>query len=222
VVASAVVSRCCRPDAYRQVFGDKQARKDARRYRRKGLPKDAAAGVAFLRRRGVVGLTVLEVGGGVGAAALELLRAGAAGAANVELSPAYAPVAAELVREAGLDESLVEQRVGDFVEEASEIEPVDVVVMNRVVCCYPDYEVLLVAAANRARRYLVFTYPRDNPAARLVVGLQNLVLRLSGKEFRSFVHSRAAMLAVAEGRGLRLAEERRAPLWQTAALERPA
>jgi 2-polyprenyl-3-methyl-5-hydroxy-6-metoxy-1,4-benzoquinol methylase len=216
------VSRCCRLDAYREIFDEKQARKDARRYRRKGLPKDAAAGVAFLRRRGVGGLTVLEVGGGVGAAALELLRAGASGAVNVELSPAYAPVAAELMRAEGLDESAVEFRVGDFVDEASAIEPADVVVMNRVVCCYPDHQALLSAAAERARRYFVFTYPRDNQAARLAVRLMNLVLRLSGKEFRGFVHSRAAMFAVAEGRGLRLAEERRAPIWQTAALERLA
>lgn len=222
MVASAVVSRCCRPNAYREIFDEKQARKDARRYRRKGLPKDAAAGIAFLRRRGISGLTVLEVGGGVGAAALELLRAGAAGAVNVELSPAYAPAAAELVRENSLDESALELRVGDFVDEAPAIEPADVVVMNRVVCCYPDYEALLSAAADRARRYLVFTYPRDNPAARLFVWLENLFLRLTGKEFRSFVHPRGAMLAVIEARGLRLAEERRASIWGTAALERPA
>ena len=41
--------------------------------------------------------TVLEVGGGVGAIQLELLRAGAAGTTNVELSAAYEPYAAELL-----------------------------------------------------------------------------------------------------------------------------
>jgi hypothetical protein len=40
------------------------------------------------------------------------------------------------------------------------------------------------------------------------------------REFRSFVQPAGAMPAVAEGRGLRLAEERRAPIWQTAARER--
>jgi hypothetical protein len=214
------VSCCSRPDAYREVFDEKHARKDAERYRRKGLPRDAAAGVAFLRRRGIRGMTVLEVGGGVGANLIELLRAGASSAVNVELSPDYAAVASELLQESGLEESAVELRVGDFVAEADSIEPADIVIMNRVVCCYDDYEALLVAAADRARRYLVFTYPRDNALARLIAQLENLSFRLSGKDFRSFVHPVRRMLGVVEGRGFRLARERRAPIWQTAALER--
>lgn len=214
------MSRCCRPDAYRQVFDEKQAAKDARRYRKKGLPKDAAAGITFLRARGVEGLTVLEVGGGIGAAALELLRAGASQAVNVELSPAYTLAAGELAREAGVDERAVEVRVGDFVAAAGTIEPADVVVMNRVVCCYPDFEALLAAASEKARLYLVFSYPRDNLLARAVNAAANLMLRLSRKDFRSYVHPRAAMLAVPERAGFRLATERRAPIWQTAALER--
>ena len=214
------MSRCCRPDAYHEVFDEKQARRDAARYRRRGLMKDAAAGVAFLRRRGIRGLTVLEVGGGIGAALVELLRAGAARAVNAELSPAYEPVAAELLRESGVEASRVEFRTGDFVADAASIEPVDAVIMNRVVCCYDDYDALLVAAADRARRYLVFTYPRDSALSRLVAGLENLGFRLSGKEFRSFVHPASAMLEVVERRGFRLAEERRAPIWLTAALER--
>jgi predicted RNA methylase len=202
------------------VFDEKQARKDARRYRRKGLPKDAAAGIAFLRKRGVEGMTVLEVGGGIGAAGLELLQAGAARAVNVELSPAYGPLASQLVREAGLDEGAVEVHVGDFVSEAAGIPRADVVVMNRVVCCYPDFEALLAAASDKAGRYLVFTYPRDGAVASAVNGLANLVLKISGRDFRGFVHPRRGMLAVVEHGGLRLAAERRALIWQTTALER--
>ena len=214
------MSPCCRHDAYREVFDEKQAAKDASRYRKKGLPKDAAAGITFLRTRGVEGLTVLEVGGGIGAAGLELLRAGASHAVNVELSPAYASTAGELARQAGVGERAVEVRVGDFVAAAATIEPADVVVMNRVVCCYPDFEALLAAASEKARLYLVFSYPRDNVLARAVNAAANLMLRLSRKDFRSHVHPRGAMLALLEGAGFRLASERRAPIWQTAALER--
>ena len=201
------------------MFDEKQARKDARRYRRKGLPKDAAAGIAFLRKRGVEGMTVLEVGGGIGAASLELLQAGAARAVNVELSPAYEPLASQLLREAGLV-GRAQTLVCDFVAEAAGIPRADVVVMNRVVCCYPDFEALLAAAADKAGRYLVITYPRDGAVAQAVNGLANLVLRISGKDFRSFVHPRRGMLAVVKHGGLRLAVERRALIWQTTALER--
>jgi predicted RNA methylase len=69
------------------MFGARTARRDAKRYRRKGLDDTAGVMVDFLRRRGLEGASVLEIGGGVGALETELLRAGAAQAVNVEPSP---------------------------------------------------------------------------------------------------------------------------------------
>jgi hypothetical protein len=80
-----------------------------------------------------------------------------------------------------------------------------VVVLHRVVCCYPDYERLLGAAAEHARRLLVFSYPPRNGVSRLVIAAQNLVFRLWRIEFRTFAHPPARMLAVLEERGLRRA-----------------
>ena len=34
--------------------------------------------------------------------------------------------------------------------------------MHRVVCCYPDGEALVAAAAWRAGRLLIFSFPRSN------------------------------------------------------------
>jgi magnesium-protoporphyrin O-methyltransferase len=76
-------------------------------------------------------------------------------------------------------------------------------VLNRVVCCYPDYERLLGAAADHARRLLVFSHPPGTLLWRTIAGAQNLFFRALRKEFRSFAHPPAAMLAVLESRGLR-------------------
>jgi hypothetical protein len=214
------MSGCCRPGAYEVMFGERQARKDLRRYRRRGLSGDARRAVAFLRSAGLDGATVLEVGGGIGAAAVELLRAGAERAVNVELSSGYEPAARELVDEHGIAPERVERRVGDFVAAAPDLPTADAVLMNRVVCCYPDYAALLRAAASHARGFLVYTYPRDAPVTRLVVWIANAVMRLAGREFRAYVHPRRAMLAVAEAQGLRLVEEHRGAVWQVAALAR--
>jgi hypothetical protein len=46
------------------------------------------------------------------------------------------------------------------------VAPADLVILHRVVCCYPDYERLLTAAADHARRALVFSYPPRNPLSR--------------------------------------------------------
>lgn len=209
---------CCVPGDYGEFFGEKVARRDARRYRRGGLDRAARRMVGFLGRERVTGATVLEVGGGVGAIQLELLRAGAGRAVNVELSPAYEDVAAELAREAGV-EARVERQVGDFVADGS-VEPADVVVLHRVVCCYPDYEALLAVASEHARRVLVFSFPRDTPLYRLGARVMNVFLRLRRRAFRVHVHPAAAMLDVPRKHGLRPAYDERGPLWRVAAFER--
>src|ERR671928_2191670 len=108
------MARCCTPAGYRKVFGERTARRDLRKYRRRGLDRAARHIVGFLAGRGVEGDSVLEVGGGIGSIQLELLKAGAARTTNVELSPEYEPVAAELFR----DDARVERRLGDFVRDA--------------------------------------------------------------------------------------------------------
>src|SRR6266542_762337 len=172
---------CCAPSGYDEFFGKKQARRDARRYRRRGLDKAARWIVDAVREQGVEGATVLEPGGGVGAIQLELLKAGAARSIVVELSKGYDEEAAALAQEAGLEER-IERRLGDFAADG--VGDADVVVLHRVVCCYPDYERLLGAAADHARRMLVFTHPPRNVLSRGAFGIMNLVMRLRGKEFR--------------------------------------
>jgi 2-polyprenyl-3-methyl-5-hydroxy-6-metoxy-1,4-benzoquinol methylase len=210
---------CCPPKGYTTLFSKRAARWDAKRYRRRGLDETAQEMVEFLRERGVEEASVLEIGGGVGAIQVELLKVGAEHATNVELSPEYEEAALELVHESGLD-GRVERRLGDVVQQPDLAGPADAVVMHRVVCCYPDYEALVGAAAERARRYLVMSFPRPRWTIRAVVSAVNAVAQLLRWEFRSWVHPPQALVAAAERRGLALASESRGRIWQVAALER--
>jgi magnesium-protoporphyrin O-methyltransferase len=193
----------------------------ANHYRRKGLDATGARIVAFLRGLGLERATVLEIGGGVGELQMELLKAGAARATNLELSPAYEDDAAELLQGAGL-QGRVDRRIHDIAAEPEAVSPADFVVLNRVVCCYPDYEHLLSAAAEHARRALVFSYPPRNAASRLVVGAENLFFRLKSEEFRTFAHPPGAMADVLARRGFKRTYEQRALVWQIAGFERAA
>ena len=175
--------------------------------------------VEFLERRGIEGASVLEVGGGVGEIQIELLKRGAARAVNLELSPAYDAEASLLLQEAGLQDR-AERRLHDIAVDPQDVEPADVVVLHRVVCCYPDYERLLGAVAAHARRLVVFSYPPRNVMSRTWVAGANLVFRLLRREYRTFVHPPAAMLAVLEERGLRDAFASHSFVWQVAGLER--
>ena len=166
----------------------------------------------------VHGATVLDVGGGIGGIELDLLARGAERATNVELSGGYEEAASALIAERGL-EARVDRRVGDFV--TAEVEPHDVVVMHRVVCCYPDVDQLVGTAAAHARRLLLLTYPRDRLLVRAGLRSVNLWLRLSRCGFRTYVHPVERIASVAELHGLRLEHrERNGPFWESAAYRR--
>jgi Methyltransferase domain len=212
------LSSCCRPESYGAFFTRRGANRALRRYRRRGLDELSAKIAKVVRERGVAGSTVLEVGGGIGALDVELIQAGAERAINVELSPEYEDAAVTLASERGVQHR-IERRVGDFVGE-QDIPEADTVVMNRVVCCYPDYEALVGAAADHARRLLVFTFPRERALVRGAFRLMNLWLRFTGNDFRGFVHPTSAMLEVGRRHGLTPVLERQGRFWQLAALER--
>ena len=130
----------------------------------------------------------------------------------MEASPAYLQVAR---REIG---TRYEPRPTKFIlDDFARIAPVlpdaDVVTLDRVVCCYPDSEALLRGAADRARRLLAFTYPRDRWYVRTLFALENFWLRLTGNRFRAFVHSPQRMGAVLEAAGLVRASRRETLAW---------
>ena len=213
------MTSCCDPRGCGQFFSPRFARRVATRYRKRGVDKTARQMITFLEQRGIVGATVLEVGGGVGEIQLELLKRGAEHAVSLELSSAYDEEARKLLQEAGLEDRS-HRRLRDIADGEDGIEPADVVVLHRVVCCYPDYERLLTAVAEHARRLVVFSYPRRNALTRLVVAAENLSLRLRGKAFRAFAHPPAAMLALLTGQGLRPTFDHHGLVWQVAGLER--
>ena len=188
---------CCAvpgADGYEEVFDDRFARKAARRYRRKGLTPTERRIVSFISATGVEDATVLEVGGGVGEIQLELLARGAARTVNLELSGAYEAEAARLIGEAGVAGRVTRQLGVDLAVAPEKVDMADVVVLHRVVCCYPDYERLLGAAAERARHTLVFSHPPRTLLRRVFVAVGNLTLRLSHKTYRGFIHSPNAMI----------------------------
>ena len=212
------MSACCGP-AYDRFFGARQARRDAKRYRKHGLDQTARRLVDELAQHGVDGASVLEVGGGVGAIDLELLGQGAERAVVVELSNGYDEEARALAAEAGV-EARIERRHGDFAEEEASIEPADVVVMHRVVCCYPDPELLVGAAARHARRLLALSLPRNTWWLRLGVNAANVWFRMRGG-IQSYVHPPAEVVGIAEAAGLStVLDERSTRIWRIAVFER--
>ena len=175
--------------------------------------------MSFLTERGIEGATVLEIGGGVGEIQVELLRRGVTRATNLEISTHYEDEAARLLEGAGLL-GRVERRFVDIAQQPDDVDAADVVVLHRVVCCYPDYEKLLGAAGGKAERLLVFSHPPRNLVTRTLLWWENSLRRLKGDTFRSFAHPPAAMEAVLDQTGLRATFRWRGIGWCVVGMER--
>jgi magnesium-protoporphyrin O-methyltransferase len=213
------MSACCQ--GVDELFGEKTARHDLRRYRKRGPSRQTRVLLDAIRHEGIEQASVLDIGGGIGAIQQELLAAGAAHATAVEASPAYLRAARDEAERRGTT-ARVSYRAGDFVAIAGEVEPADVVTLDRVICCYPDMESLVSRSADRARRVYGLVYPHDAWWVRLGIRASNLALRLGRRTFRAHAHRTAAVEAVARAHGLEPALRRRVgPVWQVALYTRP-
>lgn len=213
--AGRVPCSCCAGESL-DIFGEKSARRALQRYLRKGLGGSDAPQIAdWAGERGLDGATVMEVGGGIGQIQAELVRRGAAHGTVVEVVAGYEDAARELAAATGIADrtSFV---LADLVETPDAVEPADIVVLRRVVCCTPVGPSVLAAAAGRTSRTLLASYPRDRAGVRVVARLQNVLLALMRRRFRTFVHSPAALERAAAERGLVLARVSRGVVWETA------
>jgi 2-polyprenyl-3-methyl-5-hydroxy-6-metoxy-1,4-benzoquinol methylase len=208
-----LVTPCCQPDGYRNVFTARRSKESAARYRSHGLDSTATRIVDFLVGCGIEGASVLEIGGGVGQLHLELLRRGAARATSIELVDSYDADARALAGELGLTGRVTRLRA-DLAADPDVVGRHDIVVMHRVVCCYPDADRLLSVAAEHASRALVFSHPPRNVLSRAATGAENLTRRMRRQNFQVYVHDPASMAeAAADGGRLRSQFEHRGFVW---------
>jgi predicted methyltransferase len=168
---------------------------------------------------GVIGATVLDIGGGVGVVGYELLDAGAASVTNVEASAAYLAASREESARRGLV-GRVTLQLGDFTELVGSIPPADIVTLDRVLNVYPDWEQLGSMAAERARRVLGIIVPRDTPMVRLVVAVIDVVLRLRRQPIRARVIQIEAIDRMARRAGLARTFSQAVGAWQVLAYRR--
>jgi SAM-dependent methyltransferase len=201
-------------------FGERDARRDLEDLRRSGPKSETQWLIDAIAEGGVEGWSVLDIGAGVGAIHLELLDAGAAAAVDVDVSPAYVAAARSEAARRGRSEQ-VEYRIGDFVAVAPDLEPADAVVLDKVVCCYPDMAALVSLSAARARRRYGVVYPRDSWWIRHGARVANAVAHLFRSKVTIFIHRSAQVDAIVRAAGLQPRTQRHGLFWQMAVYERP-
>ena len=210
---------CCQCEGIEEVFNAEAVARELAAYRRTGPNRTTRWLAEALQAEGVRGLTLLDVGGGVGALQHLLLAAGVEKALDVDASQAYLEAAKEEARRRGL-EGRVRFLYGDFVKMAGLIPPADVVTLDRVVCCYDDVEGLVSQSAARAGRLYGLVYPRDTWWTRLGIRLLNAFKRMRGSQYRGYVHPARQVDRLVRDHGLRLKQHRQGLIWQAAVYAR--
>jgi 16S rRNA G966 N2-methylase RsmD len=210
---------CAHCQAAEAVFDAQAAERDLEDLRRNGPADTTRWLIEGLAAEGIAGLTVMDIGGGLGAVGSGLLQAGARSVTLVEASTA-ALTLARREAEAERRSSRMAFIHGDFVELSAGLEPADVVCLDRVICCYPDMPALVGRSSSMARRLYGVVYPRRAWWTRLAVRLINAWMWLNRSAFRVFVHPPSAIESMVRRAGFRPVFQRPSTIWQVAVFRR--
>ncbi len=211
---------CCQYQAIEARFDQKYVLKKLKKYRKNGAKKTTMQLVEALRAEGFDGMTLLDIGGGVGEIQHEMLKLGLRHATECEASAAYLEACRQEAERLGHSER-IDHIQGDFVEIAKDIPPADIVTLERVICCYRDMPALVNASAQKSRSFYGVVYPLDRWWVRLGAELYyNLRFWLQRIPMREFVHPSAAVEAVIRSNGLQRCFYRAMGPWQVAVYAR--
>lgn len=161
--------------------------KELQQYRSEGPEETTQVLIDALLAEGVSDMTLLDIGGGVGAIQHELLRTGVSSCINAEGSAAYIEAAKEEAERRGHSESITLLH-GDFIDLAADIPQCDIVTLDKVICCYHDMEELVGKSSALAGKLFGVVYPLNKWWVRFLGVLENLTYRLRRSSFRYYVH----------------------------------
>ena len=213
---------CCQGNIndLENTFGSDRAQRDAKRYLARGLDKRAQKLIAYVAEKLPADATALEIGCGAGGVHHELLRRDVvASVVGVDASSSYLAAATENAATLGLQDR-VDYRHADFAQSAESIPTANLVILDRVICCYPHLEALLGKAAEHTTQFLAISFPVDRWWVHLGHRVADLFLKSMNSGYHSYIHALDDIIAVAATAGLQPVQTDRRHVWQIAVFER--
>ena len=175
---------CCQCQGIESMFDKKAAKRELKRYLKKGPSKTTKMLLDAVNKVGVQGLTFLDIGGGIGAIQHALLKWGSLNGISIEASSAYIDLIKD---EIDLTKKVVFKH-GDFTTIASDLDSADIVTLDKVICCYDDMDELVGLSSKLAQKIYAVVYPRDNWWTKLLLPIINFYPKIKGSSFRVFIH----------------------------------
>jgi magnesium-protoporphyrin O-methyltransferase len=202
---------CCETTA--RHFDETNAQEDLHRYREKGPDQTTNMLLEMLSTIDNWGSSLLDVGGGIGVIPFELSADGAEEITFIEISPSSIQTAETEAGRLGIRDR-IQFINGDFVDQAENLPEADLVTLDRVVCCYPNFKQLVALSAAKARKWYALSFPRDRWYTKLSIAFNNWIRHHWGDSFRSYVHPEDQIHEILQAAGLERHTHRRTFFWQ--------
>ncbi len=154
------------------------------RYKKKGLSRSSKLLLKFISENPIKDKEILDLGCGAGGLSIELLKHGAQTSVGLDLSPRMIEAATELARATGF-ESRAKFQEGNAA--TVDLPRSDIIVMDKVLCCYSEWRPLLKNAIGASSVMIGFTIPRDE-------GITKIPFRLALKIANFFQRRRGGVL----------------------------
>jgi len=206
---------CCHYESIEDIFNRKLALKELKRYRKKGDKKTTDLLLKAIKTIGIEGLTFLDIGGGIGSIQQYLIKNGAEKGISIDGSKSYLEIAEEAAQKASVADK-IDYINEDFTSVGADLEPVDIVTLDRVICCYDDMPAMVDLSCRLAHKIYAVVYPRDKWFIKAAFYFINLVQKLKRSSFRIFVFSRNDVEAIILRNGFKPSFYTSTLIWQVA------
>jgi SAM-dependent methyltransferase len=134
------------------------------RYKNKGLSRSSKLLLKFILDGNAQDKVILDLGCGAGGLSIELLKHGAQTSIGFDVSPRMIEAATELARATGFETRAKFQEGNAAI---ADLPRSDIVVMDKVMCCYSEWRPLLENAMKASNGMIAFTVPRDEGITKL-------------------------------------------------------
>ena len=168
-------------------FFSRWSKRYAKSFRKNGLEKTQRYLLEGVCKEPVASKEILDIGCGVGALHITLLREGAGSATGIDISEGMLEQAKKLAVENHL-EGKTRYVLGDFVEESELMKEGDITFLDKVVCCYKDYGTLIERSTAKTKSVYALSHPKNTLLMESIFKLQIFILKLSRGSFYPFWH----------------------------------
>lgn len=210
---------CCQL-AYRHTFDTKRARQEMDEYLKSGPKKSTNYILDPLREHSQSTNSLMDIGSGVGAIIWELLDKGVDRAVYLEISPGYSHVFKEQMKTRSY-QNQIQVEMGDFTELHKGLPKVDIVTLDKVICCYGDYKPLVELSLQKCKRLYAYTIPRNVWWVKAVHGVETIIKSFQKNHLHTLIHSTSDIEQKVISAGFKKIYQKFNREWLTVLYERP-